>query len=191
LRIASTSARIARVKATAAPRRAEVLQAVIASLERGIPLTVAVEGLRQPRRTVYDWLRADPDAQEAVRLARDLGFDWLAHECLKIADDTSQDVVFDGEGVPHSNRTAVLRAKVRIWTRLQLLSRWDPSRYGAARTVKVEGEVQTVTRHTIDPALLSPEQRDALRSLLDYAAAQGLIEGPEPQDVEFEDLSPE
>jgi hypothetical protein len=187
LHIASTSARIARVKATAAPRRAEVLQAVIASLERGIPLTVAVEGMRQPRRTVYDWLRADPDVQEAVRLARDLGYDWLAREALQIADDTSNDIVFDADGNPHPNGAAVLRAKVRIETRLKLLSKWDPTRYGDAKTVKVEGEVTQT--HTIDPRLLSEEARAALRAVLEHAKARGLLGGPAPIDAEFEEAA--
>ena len=168
-----------------------MLQAVIASLEQGIPLTVAVEALRQPRRTVYDWLKADPDVQEAVRLARDLGYDYIARECIEIADDTSNDMIFDGDGNPHPNGAAVLRAKVRIETRLKLLSKWDPRRYGEAKTVKVEGEVTQTTRHVVDVRQLDDAGRAALRHLLDPAQAQGLIPGPELQDAEFEELSPQ
>jgi hypothetical protein len=77
--------------------------------------------------------------------------------------------------------------------RLRLLACWDTGRYGPAKTLRVEGEVQTTTRHVLDPRLLSAEQRDALRGLLQAARAQGLIEGPEPVDAEYEEgpLEPE
>lgn len=85
----------------------------------------------------------------------------------------------------------MLRAKVRIETRLKLLACWDSGRYGPAKTVKLEGEMQVTQRHVLDPRLLSAEQRDALRGLLQAAQAQGLLAGPEPVDAEFEPLDPQ
>jgi hypothetical protein len=175
--------------AVPAAKRAEILAAVTASLEQGIPLTVAVRSIRAPRSTVYDWLKADPVVQEAIRQARDLGYDHIAHQCLAIADDRSEDVVFDADGNPHPNGAAVLRAKVRIETRLKLLSKWDVNRYGESRTVKLEGELQQTVRHTIDPRSLPSEQREALRSLIEHAVAQGLLPSPDTVDAEYEEVA--
>jgi len=174
-------------------RRAEIMDAVAAGLRRGTPLTVICEALQAEGRfsgqSVFNWLKNDPEAALAIRYARDLGFDWIAHDCIEIADDTSNDVVFDGDGIPHANSAAVLRAKVRIETRLKLLSKWDPKRYGETRRVEIEGELQSTVRHTIDPRSLPAEQREALRSLIEHAASAGLLPSPDVVDAEYEEVA--
>jgi hypothetical protein len=195
LHTASTFSIIARDMPAAIPaaRRQEIMEAVAAGLRRGTPLTVICEALQAQGRfsgqSVFNWLKSDPEAALAIRYARDLGFDWIAHDCIEIADDTSNDVVFDGDGIPHANGAAVLRAKVRVWTRLQLLAKWDPKRYGETRRVEVDAEVRTTTRHTIDPRSLDDAGRAALRHLIEHAQAQGLLEGPDAVDAEFEEVS--
>jgi hypothetical protein len=160
-------------------------------LARGTPLTVICESLQAEGsftgQSLYNWLKDDPEAKLAIDYARDLGFDWIAHDCIAIADDTSQDVVFDGDGVPHPNGAAVLRAKVRIETRLKLLAKWSP-RYAEGSTLKVEGEVTTTTRHVLDVRQLDGPSRDALRALLEHAEAQGLLPGPAAVDAEYEEV---
>lgn len=179
-----------------AARRAEIMEAVAAGLRRGTPLTVICEALQAQGsftgQSVFNWLKSDPEAGLAIRYARDLGFDWLAHECLEIADNV-EPVVYDNDGMPHPNGAAVLKAKVQIETRLRLLSKWDPKRYGEIKRLTVDGEVTTTTRHVIDPGSLDDAGRAALRHLVEHAKAQGLIAGPadEPQDAEFEEVSAE
>jgi hypothetical protein len=173
------------------PDKAAILQAVIAGLERGVPLTIAVEPFRAARNSVYDWLKADPDVKEAVQIARELGFDWLAHECLEIADDARNDWVErhgkDGEAVGWQfNNEHFQRSRLRIETRLRLLRAWDPSRYGERAEVKVDAEVTETVRHVIDPRSLDDAGRAALRHLLAQAAVQGLIEGPNDNDPALE-----
>lgn len=84
--------------------------------------------------TVYDWMDDDPDFALRIARARVLGFDAIAEDTVAIADDGSQDfvtivnskgkrqVVFDAEHVQ--------RSKLRVWTRLQLLAKWSPEKYG-------------------------------------------------------------
>lgn len=175
-------------------RRAEIIEQVNAGLARGTPLTMICEALQAQGRfsgqSLYNWLREDPEAKLAIEYARDLGHDWLARECIEIADDTSGDVVFDKDGVPHANGAAVLRAKVRIETRLKLLAKWGP-KYSDDRTVRVEGSITTTTKHVIDPGQLDDSGRAALRHVIEQAVQRGLLAGPEPeaQDAEYVELS--
>lgn len=72
-------------------------------------------------RTVYRWMDADTDFAARLAGARDIGADVVAMECLEIADrpltavDASADV---------SNR------KLQIETRMKLLAKWHPRKYG-------------------------------------------------------------
>jgi hypothetical protein len=171
--------------------RDQLKRDVLLGLMGGLPLTVVARRHGTSQRTVASWGAQDPAFAEEIAAARALGWDHLATECLTIIDDRSNDVVFDAEGIAHPNSAAVLRAKAQCEVRLRLLACWDSGRYGPARTVKVEGEVTATTRHVIDPASLDDAGRAALRHLIAQAKAQGLIESPEPQDAEYEELGPE
>lgn len=160
-------------------RRQEIVSAVVAGLSRGTPLTVICETLGMPVRTLQEWRDKREDISFAIEAARDLGYDWLAHECLTIIDDTDGDVVWDSEGNPRSNPSNVLRAAKRVETRLRLLAKWDPRRYGDSKRVEVSGEVAVTQRHVVDSRSLSEEGRGALRRLLAEAQAQGLLPAPE------------
>lgn len=67
-------------------------------------------------QTIYGWLDDDPALAEMFSKAKAIGYDAMAQQCLEIADDG------DDANVRHR--------KLRIWTRLQLLARWDTARYG-------------------------------------------------------------
>ena len=102
-----------------------------------------------PWQTVYSWMERDASLVEAIARAREIGYDALAEECLKIADDGTNDYV-EGERGPQLNSEHIQRSKLRIETRLKLLAKWSPKRYGervqvagdADNPVKVEAEVQ-------------------------------------------------
>jgi hypothetical protein len=72
-------------------------------------------------RTVYLWLDADPQAATAIARARDEGHDAIAIQALQIADDKSGDPQRD---------------KLRIETRLKLLAKWNPKKYGDSTQIK-------------------------------------------------------
>lgn len=103
-------------------------------LSNGEPLAQICRDDHMPAyRTVSDW-RANNEAFSAdFARARDDGFDAIATECLEIADDTSGDrkiVGRDGEEREVCDTEFVQRSKLRIETRLKLLAKWDPKRYG-------------------------------------------------------------
>lgn len=104
-------------------------------LSRGETLVSICKREGMPKRTtVHDWRDAHPAFGEQFARARLEGYETWFEECVDIAEDGandyttrtrqdgSKDVVFDGEHVQ--------RSKLRIETRLKLLARLDPKKYG-------------------------------------------------------------
>ena len=94
---------------------------------------------RDPRmpswNTVYTWINQDKQFAEAMDDARLLGAEAIAQECVDIADDGTNDWMekFDKDGRSLGyflNGEHVQRSKLRIETRLKLLAKWHPKKYG-------------------------------------------------------------
>jgi hypothetical protein len=72
----------------------------------------------------------------------------MAEDCLRIADDAVNDWMETEHG-PRLNGEHVQRSKLRIETRLKLLAKWNPKKYGeklalagdAENPLKVEAEL--------------------------------------------------
>ncbi len=96
-------------------RTPEIEAAIIEGLSRGTPLTVVCRELGICDRTVRNWQEEDEAFSAAIACAREAGEDWLANECLTIVDNTDED--------PASRR-------VRADTRLKLLAKFNPKRWG-------------------------------------------------------------
>lgn len=90
------------------------------------------EILRQaelPERTFRDWRNADTELGERYKEAKLNGFDNLAQQCLTIADDGTADFIATDKGEAF-NAEHVQRSKLRIDTRVKLLAKWYPAKYG-------------------------------------------------------------
>src|SRR3982751_6781862 len=84
-------------------------------------------------RTVYHWMEEDADFAARIARARVAGFDAIAEECLEIADDRRFDTTTAGFGsntYEVANTEWITRSRVRIDTRLKLLAKWSPKKYG-------------------------------------------------------------
>jgi hypothetical protein len=107
---------------------------ICAQLSQGIPLAEICRSEGYPAvRTISLWREKRPAFDAAYARARDEGFDAIAADCLRIADDTSNDTVVvgnDENAREAPNSEWIARSKLRIETRLRLLSKWDPKRYG-------------------------------------------------------------
>lgn len=119
--------------------RAEVVPAICVRLAAGEPMAVICRDLNIPVRTVNDWRAQDAEIAAQFDEARDLGFDAIAHECLGIADDGTNDWKVGERGGVVLDTEAVQRSKLRIETRLKLLARWDPRRYGEKQQLEHTG----------------------------------------------------
>jgi hypothetical protein len=78
---------------------------------------------------VYDHEKTSDDFKQRIARARETGEDVIAQECLEIADNGINDWVETKFG-PQVNKEVVLRSKLRVDTRLKLLAKWNPRKYG-------------------------------------------------------------
>lgn len=84
-------------------------------------------------RTVYHWTEENPKFAAAIARARVSGYDAIAHETLEIADTPLEGVesTIKANGDVEEKRGDMLgHRKLQIETRLKLLAKWDPKRYG-------------------------------------------------------------
>lgn len=109
---------------------AALAREICARLSLGVPLAVICREAHMPSAACV-WRRAKEDESFAQELAcaREAGFDQLAAQCLEIADDERHDWTLGQKGEV-TNTVAITRAKLQIDTRLKLLTKWDPKRYG-------------------------------------------------------------
>jgi hypothetical protein len=116
----------------------QIVETICTKLSQGVPLREICRAEGMPAwPTVYAWAKEDEDFGKAIASARAIGFDAIAEECLAIADDTANDTTFGPNG-EMANTEWIARSKLRVETRLKLLSKWDPKRYGDKLDVTVE-----------------------------------------------------
>lgn len=115
-------------------RSAELIEAVLVGISEGIPLRQLAREHGFSKSAFYDWLDKDEDLAGRFARARLVGFDAIAEETLDIADDATNDWMKrhrqDGTDEDTFNSEHVQRSRLRIETRLKLLAKWDPKRYG-------------------------------------------------------------
>jgi hypothetical protein len=114
--------------------RDKIAKEILGRLSKGEPLAQICrdDGLCDPS-TWRDWCAADEILAIAYARAREDGFDQIALDCLAIADETSNDTKLVGSGDSEhevANSEWISRSKLRVETRLKLLAKWDPKRYG-------------------------------------------------------------
>jgi hypothetical protein len=95
--------------------------------------------------TVYDWQEKDETFALRIARARLIGEDVIAMECLEIADDGSNDweTRQTAKGVDYQahNPEVVNRSRLRVDTRLKLLAKWNPKKYGEKVDMNLSGSV--------------------------------------------------
>ena len=122
-----------------------VLDEIVERLSQGEPLRAICRDPHMPSfRSVYNWIDSDTDFAARIARARELGYEALAEETLAIADDSSRDTFVDDQGRTRTDSEVVARSKLRVETRLKLLAKWSPNRYGDKLDVKHGGAVSVV-----------------------------------------------
>lgn len=126
-----------------------VADAIIMQIADGIPLR---EICRQPGmppwQTVYAWRKRLPEFDERFAPARELGFEAIFEDALRIADTQEVGITTTTKptGVEVTRKDMLEHRKLRIETRLKLLAKWDPKRYGDKQTIEHIVEDQSVQR---------------------------------------------
>lgn len=128
----------------------EVVEQICERLSKGEPLAAICREEGMPgARTVYDWMEAREDVSAAIARARDEGEDQIALDCLNIADDNGRDIRYLADGREITDADVVQRAKLRIDTRLKLLAKWNPKRWG--ERLELDAHVKATTTEVIRP----------------------------------------
>ena len=116
-----------------------VAEKICEMLSEGIPLREICRMEGMPAwRNIYFWMARDDDLSAHIARAREAGYDAIAEECLDIADNATNDwmdrEVRNARGQIEVTRVAdtehIQRSKLRIETRLKLLAKWRPEKYG-------------------------------------------------------------
>ena len=127
----------------------EIAEHICQQLSEGIPLREICRQDGMPAwRTIYDWMYRDEELAAAIAHARDLGYDALAEECLHIADNIhigTRKTFSSGAEEGEDSMTVVEEdmlghRKLQIETRLKLLAKFNPKKYGDSVTHKGDAE---------------------------------------------------
>jgi hypothetical protein len=122
----------------------EIADEICERLSKGEPLAQICRDDHMPGlTTVYDWQKAHEEFSESFACARVAGFDQIAMDTLMIADTpqmgeivVEKPIMVDGkplEGVTTKEvrqEDMLGHRKLQVETRLKLLAKWDPKRYG-------------------------------------------------------------
>lgn len=164
----SKSKKSARKTASKRPRgrptkfTAAIARKIIDGLCEGTPLTILCKPKNMPSdRTVREWVAKDTAFSSDIAGARETGFDRIALDALAIADEvTDKDTIRFNRGeeeVEMPNKEWLMRSKLRVETRLKLLAKWDPKRYGDRIATEISGPdgkpIKSETSHRISEEL--------------------------------------
>lgn len=113
---------------------------IVKRVGNGEPLAQVCRDEHMPHwTTVYDWIEADADFSLAIARARDHGADVIALDALAIADETHRDTVKRDDGSEMANSEWISRSRLRVETRLKLLAKWSPKKYGDKQALEHSG----------------------------------------------------
>lgn len=161
----------------------ELLDEICDRLSRGEPLAVICREEKFPTdRTVRTWIQERADVSSAIACAREVGYDQIAADALLIADKpvVGEKVEYNADGAVVKRQTGdtVDRARLMVDTRLKLLAKWDPKRYGERQQVEHSGSIATatdpeqVTSALVTMATQHPTLKPVIRKWLTDALAK-------------------
>lgn len=141
-------------------RTPEIVDEILERIGKGEPLRQITRDEHMPSWTAfYRWMDEDPELAARFARARELGEEAIAQECMEIADNATNDWMAsqtgDGAELYKMNGEHVQRSKLRIWTRMELLKKWNPRKWGEKVDVNHGGQegnpIQTTTKVVIVP----------------------------------------
>jgi hypothetical protein len=142
----------------------EIAKQMCEMLADGIPLREICRQDGFPAwQTVYDWMYRDDALGEkgvglsrAIAHARDIGYDALAEDCLRIADNpmlSEKITLTEDPKTGNINRSVIQfddvnARKLQVETRLKLLAKFNPKKYGDR--VQLSGDAENPLSHKVE-----------------------------------------
>lgn len=111
----------------------EVADAICDRIANGEPLREICRDEEMPAwRTVYNWQEANPDFKARIAHSRELGEEAIIQDCLRIADTPliGEEVEESENGMKVKRGDMLGHRKLQIETRLKLLAKWNPRKWG-------------------------------------------------------------
>jgi len=136
----------------------EAAEQIIEMLSDGIPLREICRIDVMPAwRTVYDWMNANSDFAARIARAREMGEEAISQECLQIADTPVMGIktVNKATGMETTEGDMIEHRKLQIETRLKLLAKWNPKKWGDKVTLAGDKENPLQVEQTLDVSKLS------------------------------------
>ena len=131
----------------------ELAAEICERLSNGEPLRQICRDDHMPAwQKIYEWMARDEELSGSIARAREQGFEAIAEEALVIADTPvmGQKQVFGDDKTYTTVEDMLGHRKLQIETRLKLLAKWNPKKYGdrvqlagdADSPIKIEAESQ-------------------------------------------------
>lgn len=120
----------------------ELANEIIERISNGEPLKAICRDEHMPTwSVVYRWIRDIPDFATEMNIARDMGADAIAEEALSIADTPviGEETEYDGEKRKVKRGDMLGHRKLQVETRLKLLAKWHPKKYGDKTAMELTG----------------------------------------------------
>ena len=114
-------------------RKAEIKSEICERIAGGETLRAICREEGKPSWSiVYRWIEADEEFASRIAQSRQLGYDAIAEEALEIANTPFEGVKYvNGPmGSTETREDAVQHRKLQVETRLKLLAKWAPKKYG-------------------------------------------------------------
>jgi hypothetical protein len=82
--------------------------------------------------SIYSWAAQDKNLSERIAQAREQGYDAIAEDLLAIADTPlmGETETSSANGLTITRQDMLGHRKLQIETRLKLLAKWNPKKYG-------------------------------------------------------------
>ena len=132
------------------PNKEKIKEQIVGWLSEGKTLRDFCRQEQMPSfGAIYRWLQDDKDFEERFAHARVIGHDSIAEECATLAD-TEPLAVFDEAGNKRYDPGSIAWRKMQIETRLKLLAKWNPKKYGDRTVVAGDDEAPVVIEASFD-----------------------------------------
>jgi hypothetical protein len=143
--------------------------AILEGISKGTPLTVICRDLGISDTVVRNWMKDDEVFSCDIARARELGFDVIAHDALRIADTplVGTEETTKEWGVEIKRADMIAHRRLQVDTRLKLLAKWDPKRYGDLMRQEISGPDGSPIAQT--SVSMTAEQEAQLQNLIQLA----------------------
>ncbi len=126
----------------------KVADEICTRLAQGEPLAQICREDRMPSlTTVWNWQKAKAEFSECIARAREAGWDRIASDALEISNTPLLGVIrkvedtAEGTKITETHEDMLGHRRLQIETRLKLLAKWDPKRYGDKIEIEHAGQL--------------------------------------------------